>query len=263
MKPTNLKKFNAEPLLKPVKHVNARQFVDALEGKAWISCNDPTMRILRAVDENLQEVLEISLKDFKETKDFLTGKEVDAFGKEDYEELSGERFSEHERFLLSTHYLQNMANYIGLQLRAVLDEHSLLRKNSKVDILQAGAPVYDFNPERGAYFFDESSDDFLKVTGEPRHVNLVLFEVSVILSKRYSTIWEMKIDDFLPSNTILDKENEIYEKAQKKLSEEVLAEETTIVTAIKTDLTCLPTSDWLNKEAGFVVFEQIGVGIFK
>jgi len=239
---------------------NARDLVDKLGDKVWIPCNDPLLKEFALIDEDFEYVYKINYTAFRETQQFITAKEIKIF-------TDGIGLSEKQKFLLSTEYLQGAANYINRKISTVLDNQSFLRKNSRIDILQQNngqtLPVYDIDPEKGAYSYSVSDDDFKFVNGKSRIMLEPFVEISSCLMKDYNSISELKIDDFFPNNAILDSENEIYEKIKNKLNEkEILLEDVTIVMAIQTELISLPHMTLLNKKMGFNTFESIGVGIF-
>ena len=243
---------------------SARELVNSMNAvskRVWISANDPISMILKVVDEHLEYVFEIAVSHFKTTEVSLSGEEQKAFMGDGNrcELVKGVEISEHQKFLLSNEYWQSMALYLTDKYNSVLKKSSL-RVNGEVGDLSGGAfPYYDIDPENNAYYFDEDRG-IVGIVGNINRtrMNVPIFEVASHFEKEYKSIWDVKIDDFINEDGIFHKENELYKKIVEKFGVNVK-----IVIPIKTPLTVLTASDWVNKKFGFSVFEYIGIGIYK
>jgi hypothetical protein len=246
-----------------VKFDGAREFIDFMKNKSkriWISADDPVKMTFKAVDENLEFVLEITVADYKESEHLLNEKEQKIFrndkgGNKGYWELTGEKLSEHQEFLLSPEYWQGMANYLQRRFRKEMKE-SLLRVKGDIEYLPNITPCYDVDPKKGAYFVDETGEKIVKVKGHPRMI-LPFFEIGQSYFKECETIWDVEADSFI-KNDILTYENSLY----NRIIEEI-GEVRQIILPFKTRLTVLPSMNWVQKKAGFSTFETLGIGIYK
>ncbi len=248
-----------------VKFDGAREFIDFmnhLSRRLWISADDPQLMTLKAVDENLEYVLELTIKDYRETEHLLNEKEKNIFrndlgGNKRYWELTGEKLSLHQEFLLGPNYWHGMANYLQRKFKEELKE-SLLRINGKVEELKPGTvPLYDVNPEKSAYYFDEDGDKIVEVKDKTKtRMYIPIFEISQSYFKECENIWDVKVDDFV-ENKILERENFLYKRIIEEIGEIEL-----IIVPVFTSLTVLPCMDWAQGKAGFAAFENLGVGIY-
>ena len=242
-----------------IKFDGAREFVDCIREskKIWISVNDPVLKIIKVIDENLEDVYEMNLSDFKESEIQLTEVELKALREKNYGELSGVKLTEHQKFLLSPEHWQSMANYLQKKFNDELVAKSLLRLNGKVEILPAlSVPCYDFDPEKGAFCFDETSDNILRIERGKSRTLIPIFEISQTIQKECENIWDVTMDDFMGCG-ILDHENNLYKRIMEEIGEKVK-----IIIPIKTALTVLPCTSWIEKKAGFSAFECLGIGIY-
>ena len=253
--------------METIKFKKARDFVDSIckEKKILISADDPVQMLLRVIDENLKHVFEIAIADYKETKKQLNEKEQNAILNRNFGELNCISLTEHQKFLLSIEYGQSIANYLQRKFNKELETKSLLRLNGKVDFLPKNAlPKYDIDPTRGVYHFNDIGDEVVFVTGKNR-VHMPLFEINKLIQKDYESIWDIKIDDFIMGcEEIIKVENELYEKIIKKIGDG--DNEKTIIIPVmnsveNSSLTVLPCMDWINKKAGYCVFEILGIGV--
>lgn len=258
MKPTEM--------MSSVKFEGAREFIDYMNDQSccskriWISADDPQSMTFKAVDENLEYVLEITIEDYKNSEHLLSDKEQAVFrnekgGSKRYWELTGVKLSEHQEFLLGPNYWQGIANYLQRKFKKELKE-SLLHINGRVEELKPGTvSLYDVNPEKGAYYFDEDEDKILEVKDKSR-MYVPIFEISQLSFIECENIWGVKVDDFV-ENKILERENFLY----KRIIEEIKEIEFIIIPVFN-PLTVLPCMDWAQGKAGFAAFKNLGVGIY-
>lgn len=247
-----------EKKIMSIKCDGVREFVDVMNNtgdkRIWISANDPISKTLATVDEKLEYALEISVENYRESEHLLTEAEQESFRAGKYWELTGVELTGQQKFLLSYEYMQGMALYLQNKFRKDL-EGSLLRVNGKIEVLKEGVlPVYDVDPEKGAYYLDE--DQEIKKVENKTRLNIPFLELSSWSSKVVESIWDVKVDDH--SSEVLNLENELYEKIVKELGEDLEL----IIVPVRTPLTVLPTVSWAEGEMGFTSFEQVGIGVY-
>lgn len=250
--------------MKTIRFKKARDFVNNICNvkKIWISASDPLNMLLRVIDENLKDAFEITASDFRETADELTAEEQNALTEGRYWELNGVEMSEHQKYLLSIEHVQGMANYLKKRFTVEL-EKSLLRLKGKVENIPARAlPCYDVDPEKGALYFDENAEKIERLREGMNRMVVPIFELNQLIQKECESVWDMRVDDFVGFN-IVEREDELYEKIIKRVGEKVKI----IIPVMNADptssLIVLPCMDWVNKKAGFSVFENIGIGIYE
>jgi hypothetical protein len=240
---------------------DAREFIDnmnAIDKRIWVSADDPKNRTFKVVDEHLEYTFEITMQDFIETGESLSVEELECFKStgERWNLVKDVKISERQKFLLSELYVTGMANYLADKYE-VLQKKSLLRLNSTVKVLECSKlPILSIESREKAYCFSENGHDIIDV--KSRRMYVPLFEVDAYYSKKYKSIWDIEVEDFIEEDGIFLSENELYNQIVNELGEEVR-----ITLIIRLPLTVLPVTDLVNSEMGFSVFENIGIGIFK
>lgn len=257
-----LMKLYKEKIMEVKKFKKVRSIVDSMNSiskRVWVSADDPETQWLGVVDETLENLFEISMEDFKKSRQALTEKELICFlsGGYRWDLVKGVEISEHQKFLLSDPYLKVMANYL-LPIYMSRLEKSSLRVNSDVELLSpAAVPVYDLDPEEGAYFFDEKGEKIIKSKNK-RRLYVPFFENRFFIYRKCRDIWDWKVDDFIKKDDLFLKEDEYYKKIVEKVGAKVK-----IIMPVRTPLAVLPAMDLRNKRVGFYAFECIGIWFYK
>ena len=242
---------------------SAREFIDFTYKyeRIWVHIDQPDLCLLRMVDENLEFVIEITLTDYLNTHDALSVDEKSAMHGAS-REVEGccwkySNATEHQEFLLSMKHWKAMAGYLQRKFRKEI-ESSRLRTFAEATVLKKGQlPLYDIYPDRSVYFFDDMGQNIEKLKGKPR-VSLPIFEVGHNSFKEYNSIWEADLHDFSNNSEMVNKENKIYDRIVEEIGKDVI-----ILMPISTSLTVLPCTNWAEGKAGFSIFENIGIGVYK
>ena len=146
-----------------------------------------------------------------------------------------------------------MAQYMQRNLRKELDK-SLLRLNGRVDPLGEALPYYDLDPQKGLYHFDKYGKEIVFKDQKVREM-IPLFEITKTSIKEQKNIWDVKMDF---DCSLIDYEEDLYKKIIENLGEV-----DKIIIPLRTQLAVLPCMDWAHGKAGFIAFENIGIGIYK
>ena len=240
-----------------VRFESASEFVDFIHDvgkRAWVCADDPWTMTLIAVDENLEYVLELGMVDYKRSSHLLSAEEqVILESGKNYWALGGVELSRHQKYLLSLENMQGMANFIRKDLKKELDQ-SQLRIKGKVEMLPNGAMSWYDSDTKGGFYYIDGTGESVEEVGVTR-VMLPYIEVGHISLKECDTIWDFSVDDFFQENEFLYTENRFYEMIKEKAEEDKM-----IIVPIRTDLTVLPVTNWVEGKIGFNAFEVICVG---
>ncbi len=244
------------------KFENVRELIDSMNSvgkRIWIGADDPKNLTLRVVDENLDYAFEIGMSDMKDTAHLLNAQEIEVFrnSKDHWRLVKDVKITEHQKYLISHSYFNGMADYLS-RIYSQESYFSDLRLNGEIKILKEGElPLYDINPEKETYCFGEDGEELIKV-GFKNRVYVPLFEIAQCPLKKYNSVWDVKVDDFITNNDLLEYENDFYERIVKEIGTKVK-----IIIPIRTPITVLPVTNWVKGEFGFSSFIILGIGVFK
>jgi len=239
-----------------IKFEKVKDFIDFMQNhndRIWISYDQPRKLFLGAIDEYLTYYLEISLVNLKEQKNLLNEQEKSVFkNNRNYYELTDKKPTEYQKYFLSTGHWQDLSNYIQKNVRQKLKgKKNMLRKKCKIDYLTDGMlPKYEIGDYEKIFYLNESDNHITeKVVKNKKEFMVPLIEIRSNIENNIETIWDINIDNVINDESILKKENKIFEKSSDYSS---------LVFIVKTDLTVLPVHDWINKKSGFILFENVG-----
>lgn len=245
-----------------IRFKRARDLVNnmnAMSKRVWVSADDPKNLMFKVVDENLEYVFEIGMSHFKTSGHLLDDVEKDAFqhSVNRWKLIKDLEIIEHQKFLISYEYYEGMANYLrGIYNRELVN--SKLRLNGILRKLEArDLSILHIDLGKIPYCFAGDGEELIQPKVKDR-ICIPLFEVPQLIMKRYDTIWDLKVSDFIGNNEILEKENNYYERIVNEIGEKV-----EIVINSRHPLIVLPVTDWAKGEMGFTFFICIGIGIFK
>jgi len=245
--------------MKNIKFEKVRDFIDFMKNhddRIWINHDRPKKLFLGSIDEYLNYNLEISLVNLKEQEHLLNEREKYVFkNNRNYYELTGKKPTEYQKYFLSTEHWQNLSYYIQNNVRQKLkDGRSWLRK-CKTDYLPDGMlPKYKIDNYEKIFYLNESGNQITElIIKDEKEFIAPLIEICSNIENNIKTIWDINIDNVINDESILKKENEIFEDFFEKSPDYSF-----LTFIVRTDLTVLPAHDWINKKSGFILFENVG-----